>query len=287
MKTWIKISMRKSSTVTAILFAGVLMLGATGCSKLKARSQLNQGVAAFKSAKYADAEEHFKQAVALDPDNVNGTLNLAVAYMAQWIPGAESPENLEFAAKAKQEFQKVLDKDPKQEEALEYLGNLAFNQAQSVPADQKVAKFDEAVQWFKRLIEVNPQKKEAYYYLGVIAYQKFHPALMLARVNLHMKDDEDPIKDKKVRDELSAQYAATIDDGEANLQKALDIDKEYDDAMAYLNLLIRQKADLLDNVQDYKKQEEIADQWLAKNQETRKIKAARQPTQTGIVQDAK
>src|SRR5580658_9667330 len=101
MKTWMKISNHRFSTVTAVLFAGVLMLGASGCNKLKARSHINDGIASFKSAKYADAVEHFKQAAALDPDNVNGTLNLAVAYMAQWIPGAESPENLEFAAKAK------------------------------------------------------------------------------------------------------------------------------------------------------------------------------------------
>src|ERR1700726_3943278 len=129
MKTWMKISMPKLSTFTAVLFAGVLMLGASGCNKLKARSHLNDGVAAFKSAKYADAVEHFKQAAALDPDNINGTLNLAVAYMAQWIPGAQSPENLDFAVKAKEQFQKVLVKDPKDESALEYLGNLAYNQA--------------------------------------------------------------------------------------------------------------------------------------------------------------
>lgn len=277
--------MRTLSTVIAVFFAGVLMLGASGCNKLKARSHLNDGVAAFKSAKYADAEEHFKQAVALDPDNLNGGEYLATAYMSQWIPGAESPENLDFAVKAREQFQKVLDKDPKDETALESLGYMAYTQAQSLPTDQKLAKYDEAVQWFKKLIEVNPNKKEAYYYLGVIAYNKFHPALALARVNLHMKDDEDPIKDKKVREELSSQYSTIIDEGEANLQKALEIDKEYDDAMVYLELLIRQKADLLDNVEDFKKQEEIANQWLAKNLETRKIKAARQPTTGGIVQE--
>ena len=38
--------------------------------------------------------------------------------------------------------------------------------------------------------------------------------------------------------------APIIDEGMADLQKALDIDKEYDDAMAYMNLLIREKADL-------------------------------------------
>jgi len=48
-------------------------------------------VAAYKGAKYADAVELFKQAVALDASNVNGRLYLATAYMSQYIPGAESP----------------------------------------------------------------------------------------------------------------------------------------------------------------------------------------------------
>jgi len=260
-----KILMRKFSTVSAVLLAGALLLTASGCNKLRARSHINDGIAAFRNAKYGEAVEHFKQSAALDPDNPQGTLYLATAYMAQWIPGAESPENLEFAARAREQFQKVLDKDPKEKSALEYLGSLCFNEAQSLPPDKKNAKFDEAVQWFKKLSEVDPQKKEPYYYMGVIAYQRYHPALMLARVDLHMREDEGPIKDKKVREALKAQYYPIIDDGIANLQKALEVDKEYDDAMAYLNLLIRQKADLLDNTDDYKKQIEIADSWLQKN----------------------
>ena len=39
----------------------------TGCEKLKARDHLNKGVQAFKSAKYTQAVEHFKEAVQLDP----------------------------------------------------------------------------------------------------------------------------------------------------------------------------------------------------------------------------
>ena len=279
--------MRKFSNVSAALLAGALMLFASGCDKLKARSHINDGIAAFKSAKYADAEEHFKQAAMLDPDNINGTLNLAVAYMAQWIPGATSPENIEFANKAQEEFEKVLAKDPKNESALEYLGNLAYNQASSLPQDQKMAKYDQAATWFKKLIEVDPQKKEAYYYLGVIAYNKYHPALALAKVNLHMKDDEDPIKDKKTREELKAQYESVVDDGEANLTKALTSTRNTRTPWRYLSLLIRQKADLLDNPDDYKKQAEIADQWLDKRLQAIKAKAARQPAPGGIVQDSK
>jgi tetratricopeptide (TPR) repeat protein len=271
-----------------ILLAGGLVLGLSGCDKLRARNHLNEGVAAFKAAKYTEAVEHFKQTEALDPDNTNGTLFLATAYMAQWIPGADSPQNLEFAAKAHQAFEKVLQKDPNEKTALEYLGSLSFNQAQSLPSDQKGARYDESITWFKRLIGADAQNKEAYYYLGVIAYQKYHPALMLARTSLHMKDDEGPIKDKKVRDDLAAQYTGIIDDGISNLHKALDIDKEYDDAMAYLNLLIRQKADLLDNQDEYKKQIDEADSWLQKTLDTKKAKAARQPTNGGgITMDQK
>ena len=66
-------------------------------------------------------------------------------------------------------------------------------------------------------------------------------------------------QDKKAKAELNAQYSSIIEDGIANLNKALDIDKEYEDAMVYLSLLIREKADLLDNADDYKKQIEVAD----------------------------
>ena len=36
--------------------------------------------------------------------------------MMQWIPGAESPENLQFAAKARDEFNKVLAKDSERDD---------------------------------------------------------------------------------------------------------------------------------------------------------------------------
>ena len=110
---------------------------ATGCDKLKSRDHLNQGVSAFKNAKYSDAVEHFKEAIALDPTNPNAQLYLATAYMSQWIPGADSPENVDMANKAKAEFMKVLDQDPANTTALASLASLTYNQASSLPPDQK------------------------------------------------------------------------------------------------------------------------------------------------------
>ena len=280
--------MRKISSVSVGILTGILILGAAGCDKLKSRDDINKGIGEFKNAKYANAVELFKEAAALDPTNPNARLYLATSYMSQWIPGAESPENIQFATMAKEEFMKVLEKAPQDPTALASLASIAYNQAGPLPPDQKSAKLDEAAGWYKKLIEADPKNKEAYYSLGVIAWAKWYPAIMTARAELRMKpEDPGPIKDKKVKEELTAKYLPMIDDGIANLQKALDLDKEYDDAMAYMNLLIRERADLLDSPDEYKKQIEIADGWVQKNLDTKKAKAARTPTTGGIVQDTK
>jgi Tfp pilus assembly protein PilF len=275
--------MRKVSIlmVGGIVAAAVLLM--TGCDKLKSRDDINQGIAAFKNAKYPVAIEKFKEAIALDPDNPSARLYLATSYMQQWIPGADSPENVENARRAQEEFNKVLEKDPKDITALASLASIAYNSASSLPPDKKIEKFDEAAKWQKRVAEVDPKNKDAYYWLGVIAWAKWYPALMTARANLRMRaEDPGPIKDKKVKEELRAQYLPMVDDGIANLNKALEIDKEYEDAMSYLNLLIRERADLMDNPDDYKKQIEIADGWVQKALDTKKAKAARVPASGGI-----
>ncbi len=268
--------------------AGLAILLGTGCNRLKSRDQLNRGVQAYKSAKYAEAIDNFKTAIALDPNNPNARLYLATAYMTQWIPGAESPENVKLADEAKKEFQEVLSRDQKDKVALASLASLAFNQSGSLQGDAKIAKLDEARDWNMKLIQADPKYKEAYYSLGVIAWSKWYPALGKARVDLGMKpEDPGPIKDKKVKEALKAKYSGIIEEGIQNLQKALEVDPEYDDAMAYLNLLIREKADLADSPEQYKEQTKVADDWVQKALETKKKKAARQPGNLGITQEAK
>jgi len=132
-------------------------------------------------------------------------------------------------------------------------------------------------------LQLNPTDKESYYTLGVIAWSKWYPVYGTARAKLSMKpEDPGPIKDKKVKEELKAQYLPLVDAGIQNLQKALDIDKEYDDAMAYMNLLIRERADLDDTPEQYQKDIEVANNWVQKTLETKKIKAERKPVSTGL-----
>ncbi len=271
------------------LAIGLLVVIGTGCDKLKSRDRLNRGVQAYKSAKYADAVDYFKEAVALDPTNLNGRLYLATAYMSQYIPGAESPENLQVAKQAKEEFLKVLDKDANDKTALASLASLSYQQAQGMPdLDAKLKKLDEAKEWYLKLIAADPQNKEGFYSLGVIDWVKWYAAWMRSRADLGMKPEEPgPLKDKKVKEQLKEQYSAIIEDGIKNLQKALDIDKDYDDAMAYMNLLIRERADLDDTPEQYKKDVDTADGWVQKALDTKKMKAAKEAAKapTGIVAD--
>src|ERR1019366_3112730 len=85
-----------------------LALSATGCVKLKARDQLNKGVAAYKDGKYDQVIENFKQAKDLDPTLMNARTYLATAYATLYVPGSPSPENIRTGEQAVKEFQDIL-----------------------------------------------------------------------------------------------------------------------------------------------------------------------------------
>jgi tetratricopeptide (TPR) repeat protein len=270
-----KVNVMKSTLLVAGI--GLLILFGTGCDKLRSRDALNHGVQAYKGAHYTEAVDYFKTAVQLDPENTMPRLYLATAYMSQYIPGAESPENMQLAKEAKEEFLKVLEKSPSDTTALASLASLSYQQAQGMPdLDQKLKKLDDAKEWYLKLIAADPQNKEGFYSLAVIDWVKWYAAWMRARADLGLKPEEPgPLKDKKVKADLQTQYSAVIDDGIKNLQKALDIDPNYDDAMAYMNLLIREKADLDDSPDQYKADIETADKWVQKALDTKKAKAAK------------
>ena len=280
--------MNRKALIILTAAATLLLAGlTTGCKKLEARDNLNKGVQAFKGAKYGDAVEFFKKAIDLDPTYPTARLYLATSYMSQYIPGADSPENNAFADQAAANFKIILEGDAKNTAALKSLASLAFQRTNGMTAmADKMKQLDVAAEWYKKLAEADPAEKEAFYSLGVVAWSKFYPAWMEARTKLGMKPETPgPIKDKKVKAELQEKYNTVIAEGIKNLEKALEIDKECDDAMAYLNLLYRERADIADNDAGYTKDTEAADQWIAKALETRKVKSERAPKTSGIVSE--
>jgi hypothetical protein len=55
----------------------------------------------------------------------------------------------------------------------------------------------------------------------------------------------------------------------------LQIDPEYENAMSYMNLLIRYRADLQDSKEQYQADSKEADNWMQKALDTQKLKAQR------------
>ena len=77
----------------------------------------------------------------------------------------------------------------------------------------------------------------------------------------------------KERQALAERNAALIDEGMQMLNKALELRPDYDDAMAYLNLLYREKADLQEVAEARDADLKTADEWMDKSLEVKRQKA--------------
>jgi TonB family protein len=164
-------------------------------------------------------------------------------------------------------FQGVVDRDPANLPALRGLASAEFQQAEAMqdPID-KNRRLDDAASVLKKLIALSPGEVHAYYTLGAIAWSKVHPDLRNARQQLGMKpEDPGPLKDFSVRQEMRARFEPVIEDGIANLNKALELDSRNADAMAYMNLLLRSRADIRDTPEQAANDLRSADGWVEKS----------------------
>ena len=253
----------------------MLVLSATGCDKLRARDQLNKGVAAYKNARYEQAINNFKEAVALDGSLKNAKLYLATAYAQQYIPGVDSPENLQNATSAIEQYKSVLEQDPKNVNSIKGIAYLYL----------QMKKFEDAKDYYRKAIALDPNDPEAYYSVGVIDWTQAYQPRIEERAKLGLRPDE-PLKDKKLCAKLRGDSETVIQDGLDNLNKALQLRQDYDDAMAYLNLLYREKADRECDMPDQRAADlKTADEWVDKTMAAKKAKAEKQTGAQGITMD--
>ena len=245
---------------------GLLLFGAAGCDKLRARDHLNKGARAFKATQYTSAVEHFKTAIELDPQLPLARLYLATAYAYMFIPGADSEENLKVGNLAIEEFKKVLLEDPNNVNSVAGIANIYFN----------MKKLDEAKTWDQKHIALDPKSPEPYYSIGVIDWSLTYPRRMEAKAKAGIQPDQ-PIKDAKVRGPLCEQNQAAIEDSFQVLNKAIELRPDYADAMAYLNLMWREKADCESDPEARAADLKKADEWVDKTLDTRKKQANAPP----------
>jgi len=234
------------AVITAAIAAGA------GCDKLRARDKLNKGVQAYRNAQFDIAIEDFKQAKELDPSLTNAQLYLATAYASQYVPGAPSQENINNGNQAVAEFKNILEQDPNNLSAIDGIGSILYNMG-STPYDEK--KILESKSYHEKHIALAPNDPDPYYWVGVIDWA------LAFRANRDMREEynksakakkqikeSDPLPPALVA-QFSDKFGPTVDDGISKLQQAINLKPDYDDAMAYLNLLYRQKADMESSAQ--------------------------------------
>ena len=277
--------MNKNANLIMLAAVVLALFSSVGCDKLRARDQLNKGVEAYKNNHYEQAIDHFQQAVRLDPSLINARMYLATAFVSQYIPGVDAPDNLRTAQQAIDEYQRVIDANPSRDQKVNSAKGIAY-----LYLNEK--KWDEAKKYYRMASDLDPNDPEPYYSIGVIDWTAAYQPRMEERAKLGMKPEENlnpKNKDqKKVCEELKAKNASAIQEGIDSLNKAIQLRPDYDDAMAYLNLMYREKGDVeCDDLPGRAEDLKTADHWVDETLRVKKAKAekAAQNSQGGITMD--
>jgi tetratricopeptide (TPR) repeat protein len=206
---------------------------------------------------------------------------LATAYAQQYVPGVETPENLRNAQLAIDQYKQVLTSDPNNVTSLKGIAFLYMQQK----------KFDEAREYYKKAINADPNDPETYYSVGVIDWSQTYKdaADVKSKEGLKVEDELKGKGSQKICDQLKSKDGEIVDEGMKMLQTAIDKRQDYDDAMAYMNLLYRRKANDMtcDNAETRAEYVKTANEWSDKAMAARKKKAeeASKKTSGGIVLD--
>jgi len=233
--------------LTARIMVSVALLAllgtATGCNKLESHDRITKGVQAFKNADYDRAVGFFQEAIKLDPTSPMAKLYLATAYAYQVVPNLDDPAtpegaaNLALAQKALDGFNSVLADNPNDLDALKQIASI----------DRNIQKYDSAKDTEKKVIALDPKDPEAYYTIAAIDYQTVHyknTVPILAKDGL-IDDGEGNAKvTKGACAKLQEANTDLISEAMQYLEKAIDLNPNYDDAMSYLQLAYREKANL-------------------------------------------
>ena len=259
--------MNLSARISAGAALLLVLSSTTGCTKLRARDQLVKGVQAFKAGQYEQAVNNFQTSINLDPNYDTARLYLATAYSYQVIPNLDSPENLKTAQKALDGFNAVLAKDPNDLNALKQVASIHRN----------IKQYDQAKADEQKIISLDPKDAQADYTIGVIDWTQAYKNATTILGAAGMTDDGlgNPKMSKDVCAKISTANATLVPEALQYLQQAVNVDPTYDDAMQYLNLSYRRKADM-DCGNDAARKADLAsaDEWVQKAQGARKANEA-------------
>jgi len=265
--------MQYTLRIRRLLLAYILLLPSVFAQTptRSADAYVADGVQAFKSGRYEAAAQFFRKALAIAPTEQTH-LYLGVTYAYQVVPHVDTPENLKLADEAVAQFDIVLRANPN--------AVIAIRQEASV---YRITGREQKARELERSAEpLDPANPEIPYTIGVLDWVEAYRNTQLGLSSEGLMDNGvgNSKKSPELCAKLKTQNTPLLDDALANLTRAVELDTSYEEAMTYLSLVYRGRANL--HCSDPKAVTQdivLADTWARKSMAARKSnQTSRQPT---------
>jgi cytochrome c-type biogenesis protein CcmH/NrfG len=202
------------------------------------RDWIEQGTAAFWKARYPEAVAAFQQAVDANPSSPIPHLYLALGWLQQFVPGAVSTDNTDYARRAETALRQVLNLDPENWTATVLLGMLARNEKQPQLARE----------WYQKAAALQPRNADTWCTLGALGWQQW-------------------FRQGKPED--------GIEEAIANFEKCVALDPLHESAMQHLGFIHRERAGMRRSDEKRREDLAVAAEWMerAANARAEKVQA--------------
>jgi len=235
----------KLSQTRIVLVLAVLVATSSGCgviNRIRSKNQLNEAAKAYRDGKFPEAEQHSREAAALDPDNKTAPMFIARTIHAQYRPGVTTPENIAKAQQAIEAYQQILAKNPQDDEAYKAIAYLYG----ATKADDKLKQWITARATNESVD--GPKRAEAYV---ILASKDWDCSFKITELPTHKTTTLDPAtnratisykKPKEQKDFDQAQMC--VKQGLAEAENAIKFDAGSEAAWSYKTNLLLEAAKL-------------------------------------------
>src|SRR5215216_2402961 len=231
--------MKLSQTRIAVVLA-ILVATSSGCgviNRIRSKNQLNEAARSYREGRFAEAEQHSREAAALDPNNKTAPMFIARTIHAQYRPGVQSPENIAKAQEAINAYQEILAKNPQDEEAYKAIAYLY----EAIKEDAKLK------QWIssRAADDATAPEKRSEAYVG-LASKEWECSFKITEVRSNKLTTLDPTNNKatvtykKPKDQKDFDQAQMcVKQGLTEAENAIKFDPNNESAWSYkTNLLL-------------------------------------------------
>ena len=236
-----KLAKTRIAIILAVLVAtGFLVVTSSGCgviNRIRSKNQLNEAARAFREGKFPEAEQHSRRAAELDPNNKTAPMFIARTIHAQYRPGVQTQDNIAKAQEAIVAYQKILERNPSDDEAYKAVAYLYG----AIKDDAKLKQWITA----RATSDATDPTKRAEAYV-VLASKDWECSFQITELPAHKVTTVDPSNNKatvtykKPADQKEFNQAQMcVKQGLAEVESAIKFDPNNESAWSYkTNLLL-------------------------------------------------